>query len=116
MQRRKVFSGFVILAVTPVALACSSGDDDTGAAPGTCKGAGANTTNDSGHTHFVCVAQADLDNPPAAGSTYTTTNNSGHTHHVTLTADQLAMIASGQSVTVATSTDAGHLHHVTLAD
>ena len=104
----------MLLAITPVALACSSGDDDS-AESQSCTGVGATTTNDSGHTHFVCVPKADLDSPPVAGNTYTTTNNSGHTHHVTLTADQLAMIASGQSVTVATSTDAGHLHHVTLA-
>jgi len=115
MQRRKMFAGFVLLAVTPLALACSSGDDDTGATAKSCTGVGTTTTNDSGHTHFVCVPEGDLDNPPAAGSTYTTTNDAGHTHHVTLTADQLTMVASGQGVTVATSLDSGHTHHVTLA-
>ena len=112
MQRREVFTGFVLLALTPVALACSSSEDNE---THTCNGAGATTTNDDGHTHFVCVAKADLDSPPLAGATYTTTNDSGHTHRVTLTADQLASIAAGQGVTVATTTDSGHLHHVTLA-
>jgi hypothetical protein len=117
MQRRETLAGFVLLAVTPLALACSSGDDDAAPAnPRACSGLGATTTNDSGHTHFVCVAQADLDSPPSAGKTYTTTNDAGHTHTVTLTADQLTQIASGQSVTVATSTDSGHLHHVTLVE
>jgi hypothetical protein len=116
MQRREAVTGFVLLAVTPLALACSSGDDDASTNPRTCTGLGATTTNDSGHTHFVCVAQADLDNPPAAGKTYTTTNDAGHTHTVTLTAVALGMIANGESVTVATSTDSGHLHHVTLAE
>lgn len=115
MHRRQVFAGFAILALVPIA--CSSGDDDASPSDSqSCKGLGATTTNDSGHTHFVCVAQADLDSPPTAGKTYTTTNNAGHTHHVTLTADQLTMIAAGQSVTVATSTDSGHFHQVTLAE
>lgn len=114
MLRREVFAGFVLLAITPVALACSSGDDDAAQAS-SCKGVGATTTNDAGHTHFVCVAQADLDSPPAAGMTYTTTVNSGHSHSVTLTAEQLTSIAGGHSVTVTTSTDDGHSHQVTLA-
>jgi hypothetical protein len=114
MQRREVFAGFVLLAVTPWALSCSSGDDDT-AGTRSCTGVGATTTNDGGHTHFVCVAEADLAMPPAEGRTIATTLDAGHTHKITLTADQLTAIAGGMSVTVATTTDDAHLHHVTLA-
>jgi hypothetical protein len=114
MRRRETFallSGFALIAVT----ACGGGDDDSAPNDSTkCDGAGATTTNVSGHTHFVCVALADLNSPPADGKTYVTTNNSGHTHSITLTAAQLTSIAGGESVSVTTTNDAGHTHAVTL--
>ncbi len=113
MRRRDSFallSSFALIAVT----ACGGGDDDSAQDGSKCDGAGATTTNVQGHTHFVCVALADLNDPPTDGKTYVTTNNSGHTHSITLTAAQLTSIASGESVTVTTTNDAGHTHEVTL--
>src|SRR4051812_18865897 len=52
MRRRETFallSGFALIAVT----ACGGGDDDSAPNDSTkCDGAGATTTNVSGHTHF----------------------------------------------------------------
>jgi len=111
MRRRDTFALLSAFALVSVA-ACGVGDDDSASTQ--CDGVGATTTNNSGHTHFVCVALADLNSPPADGKTYVTTNNSGHTHSITLTAAQLTSIASGESVTVTTTNDAGHTHEVTL--
>jgi hypothetical protein len=71
------------------------------------------STNVGGHTHTLCVLQADLDHPPAGGVTYTT-SSAGHTHTVSLTQAQLTTIAGGGSVTVTTSTASDHHHQFTL--
>jgi hypothetical protein len=116
MRRRETFAllpSFAVLAVT----SCSSGDDDGAQSASTqCDGAGATTTNVQGHTHFVCVRLADLNDPPADGKTIVTTNDAGHTHSITLTAAQLTTVAGGDRVTLTTTNDAGHTHDVTLVE
>ncbi len=115
MRRRETFSAIAAFVLVPMLeTACSSGDDDSCSSSNSCNGVGATTTNVSSHTHFVCVAMADLDNPPSGGQTYTTTNVQAHTHSITLSADQLTSIAGGGSVTVTTTLNAAHTHDVTL--
>jgi hypothetical protein len=64
----------------------------------------------SGHVHSITVECADLGED---GITYTSTTASSHSHQVTLTAEELTMIAGGDAVVVIT-TDAGHEHTWTI--
>jgi hypothetical protein len=114
VTRREFLSGATItLLMIPVAGAvsrCGSSNNPSGG----CDGAGATSTVAGGHTHTICVALADLSNPPAAGKSYTSSLSGAHSHTVTLTQAQLQSIASGQPVTVTTSTDSGHAHDFAL--
>jgi hypothetical protein len=58
----------------------------------------------NGHSHTVNVSSGDQLHP--ADMTYTTSSTLGHTHTVTLTASQLASIASGGTVTMTSSSSA----------
>lgn len=111
MQRRD-FLGLVVWVGIPTAAGCSSGEDHGNDG---CKGAGAETSLDSGHRHSVCVPPADLESPPSAGGTYETTTDEGHLHTVSLSAEQLAALQAGQTVVLQTSLDDGHTHSVTFA-
>jgi len=67
MQRREFIGGFVVFVLAPAAVAaCGGGGDEYGG--GSCDGAGATTSTVSGHNHFVCVPNADLDAPPATAN------------------------------------------------
>ena len=94
----------MLVPVVPAVLqACSSSPSD---APGnSCAGAAPLSTINDGHNHSVCVPTAHMNNPPAAGGTYTSSNDGDHTHTITLTAAQLSSIGAGQSVLVTSSSD-----------
>jgi hypothetical protein len=65
----------------------------------------------SGHTHDFTVMRAVLSEPPDDGLRGQTTSYEGkHSHTVELSADDLAMIASGMTVTKRSSLDAAHRH------
>jgi hypothetical protein len=66
-------------------------------------------TTSSPHAHTVTVQCADLGED---GVTYTSSFN-GHSHQVTLTGEELMMLANGDEVVVMTS-DAGHDHMWTI--
>ena len=69
----------------------------------------------NGHSHTVNVPSGDQLHP--ADTTYTTSSTLNHTHTVTLTASQLASIASGGTVTVTSSASAvtgTHTHDFTF--
>jgi hypothetical protein len=85
------------------------GPADTGAG---CDG-GASGVISGNHGHELIVPNADL--VAGAGATYGIQGTSPHTHDVTLTADQMAQIADGMSVTVTSSSGGGHTHQVTIA-
>ena len=108
-RRQLLRNGSTVLVLVPllpaVLQACSSSDDPGTPAGDTCAGTDPLSTVNAGHTHSVCVPNADMTSPPAAGATYTSSNDGNHTHAITLTAAQLTSIAAGQSVTV-TSTSA----------
>ena len=109
----------MLVPVVPAVLqACSSSSPND---PGSCAGTDPLSTVNEGHTHSVCVPNADMASPPAAGATYISSNDGNHTHSITLTAEQLASIASGQSVTVTSTSDVdpktqvAHTHIWTIA-
>lgn len=94
----------MLVPVVPAVLqACSSSPSDGPSS--SCAGADPLSTVNEGHTHSVCVPTSDMTNPPAAGATYTSSNDGSHTHTITLSAEQLSLIASGQSVAVTSSSD-----------
>lgn len=93
----------MLVPVVPAVLqGCSSSPDSPGSS---CSGTDPLSTVNEGHTHSVCVPTSDMTNPPAGGATYTSSNDGSHTHTITLTAQQLSMIAAGQSVLVTSSND-----------
>jgi len=112
----------VTLLLTPIIGACGSSSNGTSTTTNptvpTCDGAGATSTVVLAHTHTVCVPLADLNNPPAAGQTYTTSGAStdGHTHQLTLTAAMLTEIMTGGTITVTTSETESHSHAFTLVE
>jgi hypothetical protein len=138
MQNRRQFLCTVLhtaagatatLVLTPILGACgSSENNNTTPTPTTttnpttpgCDGAGATSTNTLGHTHTVCVPLADINNPPAAGNTYTTSaatfQGVAHTHQITLSQAQLTTLAKGGTVTVTTTIVESHTHDFTLLE
>ena len=109
---RRVFlqvAGKTMVVLTLIPMACG----DEVLEPVACTGVASSATS-AGHTHSMCVSQADLDSPPAGGRTYATSLSEGHTHTVTLTAEQLASIAGGGTVQVTSSNDSGHTHPFTI--
>jgi hypothetical protein len=125
MRTRREFlaSATVTLLLIPLA-ACASNSPaagagaDAGGAPdaGGCDGILTTSTNVSEHTHTLCVPQADLDDPPSGGATYTSSdnldplNNELHTHTAMLTAAQLSTLGSGGQVVVTSSVNDEHDH------
>jgi hypothetical protein len=109
----------LVPAVPAVLQSCSSDSSDDDSGP-SCAGTDPLSTVNAGHTHSVCVPTSDMTNPPATGATYTSSNDGNHTHTITLTAEQLASIASGQSVTVTSTSDVdptnqvAHTHNWTI--
>jgi hypothetical protein len=101
----------MLVPVVPAVLqACSSSPSD--GPSNSCAGTDPLSTVNEGHTHSVCVPTSDMTSPPATGVTYTSSNDGGHTHKITLTADQLSLIASGQSVFVTSTSDVDPTTHV----
>jgi len=112
LNRRELLTmtagGFVTLVLTPIVSACgsdSSSETSTSTNPTTptCDGAGETSSVTLGHTHFLCVPLADLDNPPAAGATYLTSVTDGHQHQVSLMLADLAAVNRGLTVNVVAS-------------
>jgi hypothetical protein len=111
LTRRRFVTDTVILTLVPVVVGCGDDEQD----PSDCDGAGATSSVDGGHSHTVCVASADLMNPPTAGARYTTSSDDGHTHEIELSADQLTQIAGGSEVTVMATVVDGHGHTFSLS-
>jgi len=111
----------VTLLLAPLVGGCGS---DDGSTPSTttsptvpsCDGAGDTSSSTLGHTHTVCVPLSDLDSPPARGQTYATSGaaTDGHVHQITLTQEQLTVIAAGRSVGVTTTVVESHTHDFSL--
>lgn len=97
-RRELLTRGTTVLLLIPV-IGCSSSSDD-----GSCAGVESTSTNNSQHTHTLCVLTSDLMSPQAP-VTYTTSNVSNHTHRVTLTAANLTAIIGGQTVMVTSTSD-----------
>jgi hypothetical protein len=100
--------GGVMVAVPAVLHATACGGDDSGPDAINNQTSFGVTSDGSGapHDHVLTLQCADLDN--ASNVTYTTSETNGHDHPVTLSPEQLGMIATGATVTV-TITD-GHTH------
>jgi len=95
--------GGAVIAIPAIlhATACSGDDEPGGASPDSAPATSFTAMGTlSGHTHEIEIQCADLS---SGGVTYTSTSTNGHTHDVTLSADQLADIAAGVTVTVNTT-------------
>ncbi len=126
LNRRELLTmtagGFVTLVLTPILSACSADSTSPGSTSTTtnptspsCDGAGETSSVTLGHTHFLCVPLADLENPPPSGATYVTSVTDQHQHQVTLMQADLVAVNQGQTVNVMTSSAsaaglAGHTH------
>ena len=116
LPRRQFFKeaagGFVVLTVL---ISGCSDDDGGGGGGGDCdNGVQRGSTSNDGHSHTMCVPQADLNAPPAAGGIYDTSVADSHAHIVTLTQADLTSIAGGGRVAVTSSNSGGHTHDFTL--
>jgi hypothetical protein len=110
LNRREFVSGTTIAVLLVPIAACGSGAMTVA---GACSGVDSTSSVALGHTHTVCVLEADLTSPPAGGVTYAT-SAPDPTHTIVLTAAQLSAINGGQAVTVTTSTNGGHNHQFVL--
>jgi hypothetical protein len=91
---------------------CSSGNP---ASPSNVADVLSTSTTVNAHSHTTNVPASDQLHP--VDTTYTSSSSLGHVHMVTLTASQLATIASGGSVTVTSTTSAvtgTHQHDFTF--
>jgi hypothetical protein len=122
MQRRDfLIKGGSVLLILPAGWALSSCDDDDDFDDDDDNGGGTPTGGTAtrlrftsslvdGHTHLFDIAFTSLDAPPSAGISGNTSTDNGHVHVVTLTADELARISAGETITKDTSLSDGHLH------
>lgn len=109
-RRSFIEQTLIVLIVVPLAACGDDGESESRE----CDGAGATSSVNMGHSHFVCIPSSDLVNPPGTGGTYTTTLDDGHTHEVTLTAADLEELAGNGSVNVTSTLDDGHTHSFVL--
>ena len=134
LPRRRFLKTTSSVVVSVLVLGCDDdeGDDDMGgdgadtfamAAPADgpaeddgemgCD-AGANaTTISANHGHSVMIPVADIEG--GAGGDYDITGSSSHAHSITLSADDMASLADGMTVTVTSTDGGGHTHMVTLS-
>ena len=66
------------------------------------------------HTHEFVLLVDEIEHPPAAGLNRETSEASGHTHFVILTATDLETIGDGDTVTRTTTEAGGHTHTFTM--
>lgn len=114
MNRREFLFriGGTVVAVPLVLEALGCGDDNT--APGTnaTNWTATSTGDATGHAHTITLQCSQL---TSAGNVTYTASTVGHAHQVTLIPAQLAILASGGSVTQASDPDAtGHGHSWTI--
>lgn len=98
------------LVAVPAALKLTACGDDGNGNGGTPDGGGGDSftvmnQDDAGHSHTFSVECTDLSSQTEV--TFTATG-SGHSHSVTLTAQQLTMVAGGTTVMVNTTTPHNH--------
>lgn len=99
-------------AATTTLLGCGGDDDGGGNGPGTKScGSSGNDIADN-HGHSLSIPAADLDS--TTEKTYAIKGSSPHSHSVTLTANHLAQLKGGQSVTVPSTTELAHAHDLTV--
>ena len=65
---------------------------------------------DAGHTHYVTISGADIENPPDVNKTINTTFDDGHRHTITLTPQDYQTLKDSGVVTVTDSLVTGHTH------
>ena len=112
---------FALVGVGATAAGCSS-ENGNGGGAGSNGNAGSNgavtcddplpasqQSDSTGHTHSVSVPESALDGSSA--QTFTTSSAGGHTHMITLSANSLATIRAGGSVTVTSTTNGNHTHN-----
>jgi hypothetical protein len=100
--------------ITIMGSACgSSNSNPAGPSGGPAPSAGDKSgviSNNHGHTATITAAEL------AAGNALNVllTQGSGHTHHLSLTANEVAMIAANQKVSGESTVDNAHSHTVTF--
>lgn len=116
ITRKQFLQGTAVLAFVP-ALACDDGGGGEGeegeesGEGGDCSGGAAGTVS-SNHGHEAMLAAGVISG--GAATDLDIQGSSGHTHTVSLTADDLVMIAAGERVTITSSSGGGHTHDVTF--
>ena len=116
---RTVSGGLVLLTLTPIGCGDSGGEMEQN-----CDGLRTISGITDGHAHTLCTPAQDLNAPPGTGRGYTSSSVSGrdttgyggasHDHVVFLTADQLATVASGGTVTIQSSESENHSHSFSI--
>ena len=101
MLTLKRYAPLIIVIAVVGAFAISGCGNSTTTPSSTVADLTVTSTVVNGHSHTVNVPSGDQLHP--ADMTYTSSSTLNHTHTVTLTASQLASIASGGTVTVTSS-------------
>lgn len=115
ITRKEFLQAGVATLLTASVAACDSddsGDDENAeeSGGGDCTSPTANIATNHGHS--VSISAADVN--AAAAKDYTLTGG-GHEHTISLSADQMTMIAAGENVMVTSSSTNGHTHGVTVS-
>jgi hypothetical protein len=116
---RKEFlhTGLAAMVAIPL-VACSSDDgndtaaDGSGDGGGDCSG-GATANIANNHGHVVDVTGSDIS--AGAAKDYDMMGTASHTHTLSVSADDMANLVAGMSVSLTSSVTAGHSHGVTLS-
>ena len=108
---RRLTHTLLWIAGAAAALYITGCGSSSPASPSSAADISATSTVVNGHRHTVNVPASDQTHP--ADTTYTTSSTLNHVHSVTLTASQLATLASGGTVTVTStmSTVTGNHQH-----
>jgi hypothetical protein len=105
--------GGVMVAVPTVlhAVACGGDDDNPDAINGQTSFGITSDGTGAPHSHVLTIQCGDLDN--TSDVAYTSSETNGHTHVVTVTPEQLGMIATGATVSVSVTTPHMHTWQIT---
>ncbi len=105
-------------ATLVIVLSGCDEEDSDGQADGAGTGEGGDCTGDgtaqiaSTHGHGLTVPHADIE--AGEGKDYDITGSAAHSHSIMLTANHMADLAAGMSVTVVSTSGGGHTHQVTI--
>ena len=118
MTRKEFFDTIVkgtagLVGLAAVTEACgSSGGQQDAAMVGNCLANGTNVTIGANHGHVLVVAKADV--MAGTAKTYDIMGTADHTHSVTISAANMASLATNFAITTQSTVTGAHMHSITV--